>query len=76
MIYLKGVIHLDNTFYGALSAMNAGKSPMQDNGREVVAMAYVPVQKLETVYETDQAYDRGTLFPQLDKPWLGGLFGE
>lgn len=67
---------MDNTFYGAMSAMNPGSSPMQDNSREVVAMAYIPVQKLETVYEADQGYDRGTLFPQLDKPWLGGAFNE
>lgn len=66
---------MDNTFYGALSGMNAGSS-MQDNSREVLAMAYVPVQKLETVYDTDQAFDRGTLFPPLDKPWIGGHFGE
>ena len=39
---------------------------------QVVAMAYVPWQHLQTVYETDYGFDRGTIFPELDKPWLAG----
>lgn len=38
----------------------------------VVAMAYVPVQEWETPYDALGGLDRGTLFPSLDKPWLGG----
>ncbi|EMS72332.1 spore coat associated protein CotJA [Ruminiclostridium cellobioparum] len=38
----------------------------------VVAMAYVPDQDWETPYDTLGGLDRGTLFPSLDKPWLGG----
>lgn len=40
-----------------------------------LAMAYVPMQKLENIYEPGHALKRGTLFPELDKPWhpeLGG----
>lgn len=37
-----------------------------------VAMCYVPLQKLETVYEPETALMQGTLFPELDKPFLGG----
>ncbi len=35
-------------------------------------MAYVPAQQLNTVYDTNKALERGTLFPELDKPWIGG----
>lgn len=37
-----------------------------------VAMCYVPLQMLETVYEPETALMQGTLFPELDKPFLGG----
>lgn len=37
-----------------------------------VGMCYVPMQKLTTVYEPDNAWKRGTIFPDLDKPFLGG----
>lgn len=35
-----------------------------------LAMAYVPVQKWGKTYEPDVALSRGTLFPDLDKPFL------
>ncbi len=38
----------------------------------VVAMAYVPEQEWETPYEVLGGLDRGTLFPSLDKPFIGG----
>lgn len=38
----------------------------------VLAMAYIPWQKLEKVYAPEEALEKGTLFPELDKPFLGG----
>ena len=38
----------------------------------VVAMAYVPWQELETVYEPENGFPRGTIFPELDKPLMVG----
>ncbi len=38
----------------------------------VVAMAYVPWQQLKDVYEPEVALCRGTLFAELDKPFLAG----
>lgn len=35
-----------------------------------LAMAYVPWQYFTTVYEPDKALERGTIFPELDKPFL------
>ncbi|MBQ8913468.1 MAG: spore coat associated protein CotJA [Lachnospiraceae bacterium] len=36
-----------------------------------VAMAYVPYQQWKDQYEDDVALQRGTIFPCLDKPFLG-----
>ncbi len=36
-----------------------------------LAMAFVPFQSFETPYETALAFNRGTIFPGLDKPFLG-----
>lgn len=38
----------------------------------VSAMAYVPFQINSAMYETEKALCRGTAFPDLDKPFLGG----
>ncbi len=37
-----------------------------------LAMAYVRQQEWETPYDAFDGLDRGTLFPSLDKPFLGG----
>lgn len=36
-----------------------------------LAMGYVPFQAWETPYEVDVALQRGTIFPSLDKPFIG-----
>ena len=67
----KGAITLDNMQRGTRSA--SPSRPTQDKApTSLPVMAYVPVQQLNTVYDTDKALERGTLFPELDKPWLGG----
>lgn len=48
-----------------------------DIGKEHVdhmapGMAYVPWQKWEDVYCMEKGLERGTIFEQLDKPFLGG----
>lgn len=45
---------------------------MPDGQKPVVAMAYVPWQSLNTVYEPEGGLCRGTIFPELDKPWMPG----
>ena len=37
----------------------------------VVAMAYVPYQNPTLIYSAEQGIKRGTLFPCLDKPFVG-----
>ncbi|MDR3645777.1 MAG: spore coat associated protein CotJA [Clostridia bacterium] len=51
--------------------------PMQQDDnlfpREIsLAMAYVPYQKISTLYEPANALRVGTLFPDLDKPLVMG----
>ena len=36
-----------------------------------LTMAYVPFQQIEGTYNQDEALKMGTLFPNLDKPFLG-----
>jgi hypothetical protein len=36
-----------------------------------LAMAYIPVQLWENPYDADTALSRGTIFPSLDKPFIG-----
>ncbi len=43
--------------------------------RVALAMAYVPMQKLGAIYEDEVALQVGTLFPDLDKPFLMGRGG-
>ncbi len=40
-----------------------------------IAMAYVPMQKWSEVYSENDALCRGTLFPELDKPFFGKFTG-
>lgn len=37
-----------------------------------VAMAYIPYQNNTKTYDDMKALERGTLFPVLDKPFMGG----
>lgn len=36
-----------------------------------LAMGFVPIQAWEEPYDIDLALSRGTIFPSLDKPFLG-----
>lgn len=38
---------------------------------EVLTMAFVNMQPIESVYETDEGFCRGTIFPNIDKPLSG-----
>ena len=36
-----------------------------------IAMCYVPIQNWRDLYSADVGLDRGTIFSELDKPFLG-----
>ncbi len=56
-----------NPFSGNCSGM-----PSLSSGHNFeIAMAYVPWQQPGTLYDADKGLSRGTLFPELDKPFLG-----
>lgn len=38
----------------------------------VLAMAYIPVQRFNTLFEIEEGFARGTVFPELEKPFMGG----
>ncbi len=38
----------------------------------VIAMAYVPWQSFKNLYNNSTGLKRGTIFEELDKPFLGG----
>lgn len=41
-------------------------------GNFPIAMAYVPMQQAPVLYENlEEAFNRGAIFPELDKPFKG-----
>ncbi len=44
---------------------------MSSNPQYALAMAYVPWQHFNHVYEPDRALQVGTIFPELNKPFYG-----
>ena len=54
--------------------MRQGQVPFDElrlSGRFPPAMAYVPWQRLDEMYTPGTALERGTLYPELDKPFMG-----
>ena len=54
--------------------MRQGQVPFDElrlSGRFPPAMAYVPWQRLDEMYTPETARERGTLYPDLDKPFMG-----
>ena len=47
------------------------ETPRNMNGG-ILTLAFVDMQPLETVYQTETAFCNGTLFPNNDKPFFGG----
>ena len=61
------------------SAPNAESMPCMEcisHSDHVLAMAYVPWQQFSSVYEPDRALSAGTIFPELDKPFLAAKGGR
>ncbi len=46
--------------------------PPHSTSNFVVGMAYVPWQTFGTIYDPCKGLSRGTIFPELDKPFKGG----
>ena len=50
--------------------LSSGRAQPESLGLAAPAMAYVPWQEYTQALEPDQALKAGTLFPELDKPFL------
>ncbi len=40
-----------------------------------LAMAYVPMQRFENLYDDEKGFEAGTVFAALDKPFFGAKTG-
>lgn len=58
--------------YGRQMSSANGNIPYRTKDNFVVGMAYVPWQHFGNVYEPCKGLSRGTIFPDLDKPFEGG----
>ena len=67
MNYASGMMRLENAPGGMEPPVLPDCGDMQ-----ALAMAYVPYQPWENIYDADIALSRGTIFQGLDKPFLGG----
>ncbi len=56
--------------YGCQKGCGEGRG--WDMQRFPAAMAYVPMQPWENLYELEEGLCRGTVFPSLDLPFFGG----
>ncbi len=50
---------------------NGGQYGITTSQPVSLAMAYVPIQQWGDLYDIDVGLQRGTIFAQLDKPFLG-----
>ena len=52
--------------------MNQNNTGEKSKINKLIAMCFVPMQEWEQIYDEDTAYSTGTIFPSLNKPFLGG----
>ena len=70
---------MENNIYSLQEILNGTARLSQNNFtsekssvNKLVAMCFVPMQEWEPIYDEDTAYSAGTIFPCLNKPFLGG----
>ena len=57
---------MENNFIGGINP-----EPMCSVRDCPLAMAYVPMQRWRALYDPDDGFSHGTIFMELDKPFLG-----
>lgn len=58
--------------------MNYEQCQPKDDSAWPIGMAYVPMQSFQNLYRVEEALSRGTVFRDLDMPFLGkdvGYYG-
>lgn len=63
---------VNNTPDRSRNAMNKPSLKKTFPAETPLAMAYVPFQQLNEVYDAENALKNGTLFPELNFPFLNG----
>lgn len=55
-----------------MNYMETNRRGMYDSraDKDILAMAFVNVQQLNSVYDCDTGFSNGTIFPCLDKPLM------
>ena len=71
---LPGVSQIINNINGDMADMNI-ETPAEGSKKSLfpsktpLAMAYVPYQQWKKTYKSEQGFERGTVFPELDYPF-------
>ncbi len=63
---------MENSMLSEYTEKGCMKNPEPFPKNTPVAMAYIPFQQSGELYPPEIGLERGTLFPDLDKPFLGG----
>ena len=45
----------------------------ENRNDEILTMVFIDMQSLDTVYPPETSFKNGTLFPNIDKPFYGGM---
>ena len=53
-------------------SMNLPSMTENDKDNQILTMAFVNMQPLDTLYETERGWSNGTIFPNLNKPFEAG----
>ena len=53
-------------------SQNNFQSSEKSQANRMIAICFVPMQEWEQIYDEDTAFSVGTIFPSLNKPFLGG----
>lgn len=56
--------------YG-MNEMFSEASEMNSSNCDTPVMAFIPVQKWRELYDAEKGFDRGTIFQEIDLPFLG-----
>lgn len=57
---------------------NSSRNCIESGGEcaDPLTMVFINMQPLESVYPLKEAFEEGTLFPNLNKPFYGGMSNE
>lgn len=57
---------------GCMSTASSAENGSESKCTEPLTMVFINAQPFNEVYTSEMAFQNGTLFPELNKPFLGG----